>query len=291
MFGKHLVALSIEGTSLRVVSASGHTVETWDTVPFSAQLLRRGHIADPAALGGLIRTTLAQRKLSKGKIVCAHSAFGTRVRLLNLPPLNSKLLGGVVRREVRRLTDGHPGRWYIRWQPLPSGNGKQRVYILLLPREPLAASLRTFEAAGVKPSFIELKPMALMRAVNKRNAIIANGEATSVDVTIVRDGVPVVIRSIYLGEDSGTIDHVVGRVGQELAQAVSLYAADHVDRPLAPQLPVYLTGTAAEDQTFQLTASSAIAHPVAKLNPPLRYPSNLPIADYAVNLGLILRAL
>jgi len=288
---KRLVALSIEGNSLRVVSATGRTVETWDTIPFAPQFLKKGHVADPAGLGGLIRAALAERKLSKGRILWAHSALGTTVRILNLPPLNSKLLDGVLRREVRRLTDGHPAQWHIRWQVLPNGNGKQRVYIVLLPRGPFTTSLRAFDAAGLKPSVIELKPMALMRAVNKRNAIIANGEATSVDVAIVRDGVPMVIRSVYLGEDSGTIDHVVGHVGQELVQAVSLYATDYRDNPLAPQLPVYLTGTAAGDQTFQLAASGAIDHPVAKLHPPLRCPSDLPVADYAVNLGLILRAL
>lgn len=291
MFGKRVISLSIEGTTLRVLSSNGDSVERWDSVPFPSELVGRGHIINPVGLGGVIKDALAERKLSKGKVVCAFSAAGAISRVLTLPKVDARQLGTIVEREARRLTDDSMGRNYIHWQALPSSNGQQQVYLLIIPRGPLSALVKTIEAAGLKASLIDLKAMALMKAVNRRNAIIANGEDNSIDTTIVRHDVPMVIRSVFLGDNMPSSDQAADHIGDEVMQTLEAYSNSYCDKPLAQGVPVYLTGAVAGSVAAALNVTTLTGHPIGTLQPPLRYPDDLPVAEYAVNVGLILRTL
>ncbi len=291
MFRKRVISLSIDGTSVRVLSSSGDSVERWDNIPFPSEFVGRGHIINPVGLGGVIKDALAERKLSKGKVVCALSAAGTISRVLNLPKMDARQLGTIVDRETRRLTDDSVGRNYIHWQALPSSNGQQQVYLLIVPKGPLSALVKTIKAAGLKASLIDLKAMALMKAVNRRNAIIANGENNSIDTTIVRHDVPMVIRSVFFGDGVLSTDQAADRIGDEVMQTLAAYSNSYRDKPLPQQVPVFLTGAVAGSVAAALNVTTLTGHPIGNLQPPLRYPDDLPVAEYAVNMGLILRML
>lgn len=291
MFRKRIIALSIEGTTLRLVSSRGDSVEIWDSIPFAPHFVRGGHVADSQGLGAVIRNALAKRKISKGKVVCALSAAGTTSRIINLPRVGRGKLEGIVDREVRRLVGASAGNSYIHWRALAPAGDQQQVYLLTVPRRPLHALVRAVRAAGLNISLIDLKPLALMKAVNRRDAIIANAESNSVDVIVMLDDVPVIVQSAVLGEEMLSADYAIGRISDELVRAISSYNDGHRDSPLDPEFPVYLTGTVAGSMAFALNVSTLTGRPIGRLGPPLRYPAELPLAHYMVNMGLILRAL
>jgi len=291
LFGKRVISLSIDGTSVRVLSASGDSVERWDNIPFPSELVGRGHIINPVGLGGVIKEALAERKLSKGKVVCALSATGAISRILNLPKMDARQLQTIVSREARRITEDSVEKTYVHWRVLPPSGGQQQVYLLIVPKGPLSALVKTIEAAGLKASMIDLKAMALMKAANRRNAIIANGEDNSVDMTIVRHDVPMLIRSVFFGDGVLSTDQAADRIGDEVMQTLAAYANSYRDKPLPQQVPVFLTGAVAGSVTAALNVTTLTGHPIGNLQPPLRYPDDLPVAEYAVNMGLILRML
>lgn len=291
MFTKRIVSLSIEGTSIRLVSANRGSVERWDSVPFPSHFIADGYVVDPTGLGRLLKDALAERKLSGGKVVCAHSALDSTSRILRLPRVDARQLPGIVSREARRISNGSVDTNYVHWQALPAANGFYRVCVLVIPKRPLRAFLKALQVAGIKPSFVDLKPLALVRAVNRRTAIIANGETNTVDMAIVVNDLPAVIRSVYIGSEMPTPDYAVDRIGDELLKSLSVYADSQRDRPLPSELPVYLTGAIGGGMAAALNVSTLTGRRVAQLKPPLRCPADLPVADYAVNLGLLLREL
>lgn len=291
MFGrKRIISLSIEDTTARVVSARNGSVDQWDTFPIPDDLVGNGSIVNPAALGQVLREGLEERELSKGKIVCSHSAVGTMSEMLRLPKVDPKKVQSIVNRETRRLSNDATARYHLHWQAVRTSNEHQRIYILLIPRKPLRAFLNTLKSAGLKASLVDLKPMALMRTVNQRNAIVANGESNGVDVVIVVNGFPMVMRSVNQPDTTAEAADNAARLGYELLQALSSYSESYRSHPLPQDLPVYLTGSFANEESTRLSVSSATNHPVAQLKPPLHYPDDLPVAEYAVNLGLIIRA-
>lgn len=288
---KRIVTLSIEGATLRILGSRGDSVDVWETVPFNPQFAKSGHVTDSEGLGEVIRNILTSMKLSSGTIMCAHSALGSTTRILSLPPLEKGQLESVVQREVRKGTESPHNDSYLYWRALPIRTREQQVFVLSVPKEPLHALMKALASAGLKPSIIELKPLALMRAVNRRDAIIANGETNGVEIVIVLNDVPVLIRSAFLGEGMLSSDYAVGRISDELVRTISFYNDSHKDEPLDSELPIYLTGAVAGSVAFAINVATLTGRPIQPLEPPLRYTSELPVAQYMVNMGLVLRAL
>lgn len=288
---KQILSLSLEGTTLRILSANGDSVEAWDSVPFNPRFIRNGYVADPEGLGQVIKNALEERKLTKGKVVCALSAVGTTSRILSLPKVEKGQLGSIVNREARRVVGSSLDDSYLHWRALPLKTAQQQVYLLTVPKEPLHALMKAMATAGLKPRLIDLKPLALMRAVNRRDAIIANGESNSVEVVIVIDDVPTLIRSAFLGEELLSADYAVGRISDELVRTITFYNDSHHDEPLNPELPIYCTGAVAGSVPFAINVATLTGRPIEPLEPPLRYPAEMPAAHYMVNMGLVLRAL
>jgi len=289
---KRIIALSIEGTTLRVVGSRGDLVEAWQSVPFNPQFTRNAHVADPEGLGGVIKNAIVNMKLTKGICVCALSAVGSTSRILELPAqLDVAALDTIVQREARRVVGTSLDDSYLYWRALPIKTRQRQVYVLAVPREPLHALMKALETAGLKPRLVELKPMALMRAVNRRDAIVAHGESNSLEMVIVVEDIPALIRGTVLTEGTLSPDYAVGRVSDELVRTIAYYNDSHKDEPLAPELPIYLTGALANSVSFSINVATLTGRPIEPLDPPLSYPKEFPVAEYMTNIGLVIRAL
>jgi hypothetical protein len=197
----------------------------------------------------------------------------------------------IVPREVKRTMTVSEDDNYFHWQVLPSATPQTRVFVLAIPKEPISALLRALNCAGINPANVDLKPLALMRAVNQKDAIIANCESNSMELVIVSDDVPVLIRSISLGEGVVTQDYAVGRISDELGRTIITYNEINKEHPLDQNLPIYLTGAVASGVPFALNVAALTGRTVQPLETPIRCPENFPVAEYMVNLGLILKVI
>lgn len=291
MAEKRIISLSIEGTTLRLLSFYKGSVEVWDSVPFNPEFLRMGHVADPPGLGGVIKSALEGRELIMGQVVCALPGLRTMSRVISVPKVGKRELGGVVSREVRRALSVAEEDNDLHWQILPTETDQMRIFVLAVPREPLHALMEALLEAGIRPYAIDLKPLALMRAVGKKDAIIANGESNSVELVIIADDVPTLVRSVFLGEGVVSQDYAVGRISDELTRTIAFYNDSNPETPLSPEVPVYLTGAVASSVSFALNVAALIGRPVQPPDPPLPYPEDFPVAEFMVNLGLVLKVL
>lgn len=282
------LCLSLEGTSLRALRIRRGIVETWTSQSFPPRLMRGGAVADSAGLGEIIAAALGERGLRGGRLFCALPGFQAISRVLTLPAVPRARLGGVVEREARRLMAFDPAASYFYWQLL-SSRTPVRVFALATPREPLRALVEALQGAGLRPEVMDLKPLALARAVNASHAIIGNAEATSVDVVVVVGGVPEVMRSLHLGDEPLAPEYVRTRLAEELMRTISYYNDTHRENPLPAEVPVFLTGEVASSAAMGTEIARLTGRAVASLAPPLVYPADLPLASFAVNLGLALK--
>jgi hypothetical protein len=262
-----IITMSIEGTDLRIVYSSGISIESWDSVAFDPQILKVGQIADPDGLGAVVRSAIEGRDVLKSQV--------------ELPT--------VVPREVNKLMTVSEADNYLRWQELPSDDDQMHIFVIVVPRDPLMTFLEALKIAGLAPTVLDLKPLALVRAVNQRDAIIATGESNSMELVIVVDDIPVLIRSVFLGEGVVTQDYAVGRISDELGRTILTYNEINKDHPLDPEIPIYLCGASAGGVPFALNVAALTGRTVQPLEPPVIYPEGFPIADFMVNVGLILK--
>lgn len=287
--GKRIVALSIEGTDLRLLYSLGNVVESWDSVPFDPQILKVGQVADSEGLAGVIRGAMEGRDVSKSQVVCALPGLRSVSRVITIPKVSNKEMPTVVPREINKLMTVSDEDNFLHWQPLSTEADQMHVFVLAVPKEPLMAMMSSLNMADMTPSALDLKPLALARAVNQKDAIIATGESNSMELVIVVDDVPVLMRSVFLGEGVVTQDYAVGRISDELGRTILTYNEINKDTPLDPEIPIYLTGAAASGVPFALNVAALTGRTIQPLEPPVVYPEGFPLADFMVNVGLVLK--
>ncbi|MBI4307565.1 MAG: hypothetical protein HY684_02030 [Chloroflexi bacterium] len=283
-----VVSLVLEGRALRVLAVRGRSVLGWAVAPFNPGLLRSGVVTKPADMAEVIRKALEQGRFT-GRLAVAFPSIGTASRVLALPRDLAGDMDVVVNREARRLMNFTPDNTYLFYSRITGKKGAPQVYVVLAPKAPLDSLMETFEALGRKPWAVEPRPLALARAVNRKDAIIAYGDLSSVEVVVVLDDLPILMRSIVLG-DNADAEYTRARLVEETTRTVSFYNNTHREQPLPPTIPMFLAGeTTVDGAALTSVVSEAVGLPVSPLEPPLSWPEGLPAAPFVANIGLALR--
>jgi type IV pilus assembly protein PilM len=284
------VSLSIEGNNLRIVNSSGRKIDKWDSVGFDPQLVREGVITDTTRMAQVIKQALSESKLSTRNVRWAIPSIGSTSQILPLTQTGKSSLDVIVQREARRALSVSPETSYLYWRQLPSAETQQRVYVVAVPKETVQGLIQACQAAGVTIKSIDLRSLALARAVNQKDVIIAHGEINSVEMAIILDSLPSLMRGIWLREK----DLDAGKVGalllQQLASTIEYYNDMNRSNPLPANIPVCLTGEAALDPELAQRAGTLSNRVVTPLEPSVSYPEHFPLPLYMSNIGLILKS-
>ncbi len=283
------VAITIDGNSLRIVNASGKKIDKWDSVSFDQHLMKEGFIADTARMGETIKEALKERQLSTRNVRWSLPSIGSVSQVVTLPQESKAKLEVVVQREARRALSVSPETSYLYWQELPRAGEERRVYIVAVPKEPVRALIQACKVAGVTIHSIDLKALALARALGQKDAIIADGEMNSVEIVIMLGSMPGLMRGIWLREKDLDAGRVTALLLQQLASTIEYYNDMNRSSPLPADVPVYLTGEAALNSELAQRVSTLSSRTVAPLAPPMSYPEHFPAALYMTNIGLILK--
>ena len=179
---------------------------------------------------------------------------------------------------------------YLYWQLLPDSGPERQVFVIAIPKEPLQRLMQTCQIAGVTIDTIDLTPLALARAVNQKDAIIAHGEVNSIEMVIIVNSLPGLMRCIWLRETSLDVDKATALLLQQIASTIEYYNDMNRTTPLSTSVAIYLTGEATLNPELAQRVSTLSGRTVAPLEPPVSYPAHFPVALYMANLGLILKS-
>ena len=288
-FSRPVTTLHIEGSSVRLLAVRNGKVTEWGTEELELGLVRDGVVADPEAVGECIDSLLTTHNVGKSNLVAGLSGHRCMSRVLDFPRMEPRLLKEAVPREMKRELPVPLGEIYLSWQVIGGENGHLRVFALGVPKDVLGPQVEAIRLAGATLQSMDVKPLALVRAVGRGEAIIADLEPDTLDVIVVRGGVPATIRAVSLRREIETTEDKVLRLGEELTRAVKFYNDTHPEEPLQPSTPTYLTGSLAEEAASSGVPEASIDHPVEPLAPPLECPADLPVAAFMVNIGLALK--
>jgi Tfp pilus assembly PilM family ATPase len=291
LFQRRLLAVSLEGNSLRLLSFWGGSPEYWGSIPFAPRLVRKGYVWDAEGLGEVVISTLRSRSLLPARIFCSFPGLAALTRILSLPSVRGLDVEGVVVREARRQMAVSPESHYLFWRVLP-GKGVRRVFVAACPRESLQALLAVFDRGRLKLERLDLRALALARCVRRREAILVHVESNSVELVVVREDFPAMTRSVFLGDEPLPPEQISARVMEEAGRTISFYAETYGE-PLAEDVPLYLTGGLAGLSGLADDLAATTGHPLAPLESPLPVPPDpaFSLALFMVNVGLLLRPL
>jgi len=285
------VTVNIEERSLRLLTAKGQKVQKWGQVPLEPGLVENGLVRDPAQVGLALETLFREHKAPKKGVITSLTVIGlgSTSQIFDLPKMNPSLLADAIGREARRTMPVPVDELYLSYQVIGKKDDMQQVYVLGAPRDLVDAHITAFQIADIQLGAMDLKPLALVRAVNQRNAVIADLENESFHVVVVGDGIPDITRSAVLHREALAPQQKARRLVEEVIRTIDFYNHSHPDKLLEPSVPVFLTGELTGIPSVNETIRAEMGYTIEMPTPPLEYPETLPLHQFMVNIGLALK--
>jgi type IV pilus assembly protein PilM len=288
---KRATTLFIRDTHINLLVMKGGKVEKWASLQLEPGLVSQGLIVDEAQVADKVKQLFKETKAKAKKVITALSGHDSLYRILTLPDLPEAVLPEAIRREAKRTIPTPLEEVYFSYQRLPSPRGESRIFLVTFPRSLVDALVRTLRQAGVKPYVLDLAPLALCRIPDEPRAIIVNARLEHLDVVVLADRLPQVIRRLALPGEAESLEERLPLIAEEFNRTVTFYNSSHMEKPLDSTVPVFVSGDLAEvPDTWQSVVGGA-GYSVSALPSPVEPPEGFNVNEFMVNIGLALKEL
>lgn len=286
-----VVTLFIDDTNIRLLVARGKRVQKWARLLLEPGLVRDGVILDEAQMADKLKELFKLEKITATRVIAGISGLNSLYRLITLPELPEAVKAEAIRHEAGRVIPVSLSQVYYSYQPLPSPKGETRFFLAAFPRNAADALIRTLRQVGVEPYLMDLAPLALCRTVNEPRAIIINANITSLDIVIMADRVPEVIRSLSPPGEATSLSEALPAITEELERTIAFYNSSHQEKPLDSTVPMFVCGDLAESPESWQPLAGKSNYSVSILPPIMEFPEGFNPHQFMVNIGLALKEL
>jgi type IV pilus assembly protein PilM len=266
-------------------------LEKWATLPLEPGLVNQGLIVDEAQVAAKVKQIFKDTGAKTDKVITALSGHDSLYRIMTLPELPEAVLPEAIRREAKRTIPTPLEEVYFSYQRLPCPKGETRVFLATFPRNLVDALMRTLHQAGVKPHIMEVAPLALCRIPNEPRAVIVNARLDHLDVMILADRLPQVIRRLVLPGDAQSLEERLPLIAEEFNRTVAFYNSGHSDKPIDAGVPVFVCGDLVGVPDMWQSVAGGAGYTVSTLHSPLETPDGFNPDEFMVNIGLALKEL
>jgi hypothetical protein len=288
---KKIGTIDFDGRTIRVLIARGNEVLHWASTSVAADLMNQGLIGRPEGMAEQIAGLLGSDGIPRRCFVTSLTAHRAASRVLILPKVKPRFLDEAVRRKAKQEMPLPMQETYLTWQVVGSQHGQLQVYAFAVPRNIVDQQVHTLKAAGLKPRAMDLKPLALARAVGDPNCIVVNLEDQGFGVVLVANGAPEILRSVPQTAEEASPKERVEKLSQELDRTIRFYEEAHRGSTLPAGTRVYATGLLLESEEIRGLLAARTPYPVALPKPPMSLPDDFPVAAFSANLGLAMKDL
>jgi len=283
------VTLYIEDTEIKLLVTKGMQVEEWASLLLEPKLVSDGVIVDEDQVAESIKKLFKLGRVNAKKVDAGLSGLNSIFRVITLPELSPALLPEAVMNEARRVIPLPLDQVYLSYQQITAPKGETRLFLVAYPRNSTDTLLRTLIKAGLKPDVMDLAPLALARCANAPEAIIINSWLTYLDIVIMVDRMPQVIRSLSLPTEAVSLQEKLPAIAEELARTVAFYNSSNPGKPLGSSVPVFVCGDLTEASDSWQSLVGKAGYPVSILLPPMQFPETFSPGNFTVNMGLSLK--
>jgi type IV pilus assembly protein PilM len=279
------IALHIEDNCIKLVISRGTKVEGWATYNLEEGLVDHGVIIETDKVAAAITELLTLQNVTEKKVSVALSGINSIFRIITLPAVPAKMLPEAVANEASRILPVSMNDVYHSYQVLSSVQKDEfRLFLAAYPQISTDALLETMSKAHLKVETLELAPLALARCINAPKAVAVNAWLTYLDVVVMVDRIPQVIRSVWLPVESSNPAERMPAIKEEIERTITFFNNSFPDNPIDNNTPVLICGDLArEEEPFEL------GYPVSVALPGLQYEGSFNPAEYIVNLGIALK--
>jgi type IV pilus assembly protein PilM len=295
-----VVTIYIDDSSIRLMAASGKRVRVFAELPLESGLVKDGVIMDPAAVAAKVKDIVKAKNIHITKVVAGVSGLHSLCRVITLPTVPRALLSEAVKREAERVMAVPLEQFYISWQALRSTKEEIQIFLAAIPCNIIDTLIIALQQADLKPEIIDLAPLALARVVNRMSAIkmttamVVNIRAKEIDIVLLVDGVPQLVRSLYIPGELASMPERLASVREELERTIKYYRSTCKEASSSGPLPIFVAGGIDQTQTTKICevlGGNAQGNPFLPLLSPLKWPQDAVQRQYMINVGLALKRL
>ena len=283
------VTLSINPTSVRLLSVKGRQIDKWGSMPIAPGLVKNGLIMQPKVVGTVINALFESTEVPRERVITCVAGLPFVHRFITLPRMKPVYLPEAIRRVAKKEMPMPLDNLYLSWQNIGRGNDElDDLFVLGIPRDPVDAVIQTLVHAGVKPYIMDIKPLALARAANQEEAIIIDMEQGFFDIVLVANGIPSAIHAIF-PRGGATLEDNIKRLSDGLQKTVEYHNSNEPENQISPDAPVLVTGELSNDEAASELLRAQTGYHIQSLAPPFELPSSLPVSQFSANVGLALK--
>ena len=156
-----------------------------------------------------IQRVFKENNLKPGNVVCAISSEDVMVRYFQMPKIPKQEWNSAINFEAKRYIPFRMEEVASDFKVVPSkkSSGSMDVVFVAVKQKIIERFVTMIEKAGVKPIIVEPAPFSMMRAFNaadqisdKINTAIVDIETKGASISILKNGVPYIIRDVSLEE-------------------------------------------------------------------------------------------
>lgn len=288
---KRIKTLFINDSTVNLVVVEGKKVKKWASLYLEPGLVSQGVIIDEAQVADKIKELLKMVKEGGGKYVVGLSGLNSLYRLISLPELPEAIIPEAVKQEAGRVIPVPLEEVYLSYQRIPGPVGETRVFLAAFPRNVADASYRTLKTAGIEPYLMDLAPLAICRTLDESRAIIVNTRLDNLDIIVMVDRLPQLIRTLSLAGEAATLTEKIPTITEEIDRTVAFYNSSHKEQPLDATVPMFVCGDLAQSPENWQSLSVKLGCPVSILPSPVESPESFNPNEFMVNIGLAFKEL
>ena len=271
---------------------------SWKTATVPDLLINQGIIHDPQAAAELLQNLITTIKGRKRNFISSITDQRLVHRIINIPIVKENLLEETVRRKAKQEFAIPVDESDFSWKIIRQEDNQLFLFVLAIPKQIIDQQVSMLKAAGIKLKHLDAKPLALIRSIDRSSAVLVNLEPHSMSVIIAINRIPVIVRTVPLEGEDFSREARLDLLAQELGRTTKFYNESNKKNRLPDDTPLFITGKLFNppemDQRLEGSVSlsdrlqTTTSYPIQLPNPPLKYPENFPVAEYAVNLGAAL---
>ena len=272
----------------------------WQSVQIPTNETSQGLNYDTTAAAEAIQAVIKEINGSKNNLISCISGQRAVHRVMRIPDIAEHLLEETIERKARQEFAIPVDETDLFWRIITRVENQILLYVLAVPRVIIDQYVGVLKEAKIKPKVMDIKALALQRLVNQNTTLIVNLEDSSMEVIIIVNHVPLLVRTIPLDSGDLTGEAKVDLLSQELARTVKYYNESNRNNQLPDDTPIYLSGALFSTATVEARLGqetnlierfqSRTPFPLKPPKPGMELPEKFPLLRYAVNLGLVLKA-
>ncbi|MBI4188672.1 MAG: pilus assembly protein PilM [Chloroflexi bacterium] len=285
-----MITLEISSNEIRLIEAKGGRVIRWASRSLEPGMFEEGVVSNPQAFGAAVKQLMDSSGIRGKEITASISGLYSVSRIVVVPNLpGAALTQAAVLEEARQVIPLSEEEMYLSWQAIAAVDGGHEALVVAVPRDVVNSEVKALRAVGINPRVLDLKGMALARAVNREQALILNIEDISFDIVVVVAGITAVIRTTAWQPQGLSPEDRAEYLAVALDLTVGFYNSHNPELPLEMTTPLFITGQMSGDPALEKELQARIGYPIQPLVPALECPPDMPVSQCAVNIGLALK--